>query len=201
MRFNTRELVTMAVFGALWGALEISLGSVLKALHLPLSGALLATAGLVIALIARLFVPRAGATLFVGVVATILKLFSIGSVLIGPMIGILAEALLAEVVLTLSGQPRRAAFLLAGALGVGWTVTQPFVTGALLFGRDMLEIWLDLAGQATDLLGLPENAAILAVAGLIGLHLLLGAGGGWLAWQAGRQLRGRLATAPAVSEA
>src|SRR5690606_24056730 len=126
MRFSTRELVTMAVFGALWGALEISLGSVLKALHLPLSGALLATAGLVIALIARLFVPCAGATLFVGVVATILKLFSIGSVLIGPMIGILAEALLAEVVLTLSGQPRRAAFLLAGALGVGWTVTQPF---------------------------------------------------------------------------
>lgn len=200
MRFTTRELVTMAVFGALWGALEISLGSVLKALHLPLGGALLATAGLVIALIARLFVPRAGATLFVGVVATILKLFSIGSVLIGPMIGILAEALLAEVVLTLAGRPRRGAFLLAGALGVSWTVAQPFVTGALLFGRDMLEVWLDLADQATGLLGLPVSAALLAAGGLIGLHLLLGAAGGWLAWQAGRQLSGRLATAPAVNE-
>lgn len=197
MRFSTRELVTMAVFGALWGALEISLGAVLKALHLPLSGALLATAGLVIALIARLFVPRVGATLFVGVVATILKLFSIGGVLIGPMIGILAEALLAEVVLTMAGRPRRAAFLLAGALGVGWTVVQPFFTGALLFGRDMLEVWLDLVSQATGLLGLPESAALLAAAGLVGLHLLLGAAGGWLAWQAGRQLSGRLAVTPA----
>lgn len=197
MRFSTRELVTMAVFGALWGALEISLGAVLKALHLPLSGALLATAGLVIALIARLFVPRVGATLFVGVVATILKLFSIGGVLIGPMIGILAEALLAEVVLSLAGRPRRAAFLLAGALGVGWTVVQPFFTGALLFGRDMLEVWLDLVSQATGLLGLPESAALLAAAGLVGLHLLLGAAGGWLAWQAGRQLSGRLAVTPA----
>jgi ABC-type thiamin/hydroxymethylpyrimidine transport system permease subunit len=197
MHFSTRELVTMAVFGALWGALEISLGSVLKALHLPLSGALLATAGLVIALIARLFVPRAGATLFVGVVATILKLFSIGGVLIGPMVGILAEALLAEVVLTLAGRPRRTAFLLAGALGVVWTVVQPFFTGALLFGRDMLEVWLDLVSQAARLLGLPESAALLAAAGLVGLHLLLGAAGGWLAWQAGRQLSGRLTVTPA----
>jgi len=198
MRFSTRELVTMAVFGALWGALEISLGAVLKALHLPLSGALLATAGLTIALIARLFVPRAGATLFVGVVATILKLFSIGGVLIGPMIGILAEALLAEVVLSLAGRPRRPAFLLAGALGVAWTVVQPFVTGALLFGRDVLEIWLDLVGQATGLLGLPGSAAPLAATAFAGLHLFLGAAGGWLAWQAGRQLSGRLASAPAV---
>lgn len=198
MRFSTRQLVTIAVFGALWGALEISLGSVLKALHLPLSGALLATAGLTIALIARLFVPRPGATLFVGVVATILKLFSIGGVVLGPMIGIMAEAILAEIVLSLFGRPRRSAFLVAGALGVGWTVVQPFVTGALLFGRAMVEVWLNLVNQGTQLLGLPANTAVLAAALLVALHLLLGAAAGWLAWQAGQQLTTRLHATPVL---
>ncbi len=196
MRFTTRELVTIAVFGALWGALEISLGSVFKALHLPLSGALLATAGLIIALVGRFFVPRPGATLFVGVVATILKLFSIGGVVVGPMIGILAEALLAEVVLTAFGRPRRAAFLLAAALGVAWTIIQPFVTGALLFGRDTVEVWLDLVNLATRTLGLPETVALLAAGILAVLHLALGAAAGWLAWGAGRQLTARLSATP-----
>ncbi|MFW6182190.1 MAG: hypothetical protein ACOC8X_00225 [Chloroflexota bacterium] len=196
MRFSTRQLVTIAVFGALWGALEISLGSVRKALHLPLSGALLATAGLTIALMARLFVPRPGATLFVGVVATILKLFSIGGVVLGPMIGIMAEAIVAEIVLTAFGRPRRSAFLLAGALGVGWTVVQPFITGALLFGRAMVDVWLELVNTGTQLLGLPANTALIAAALLVALHLLLGAAAGWLAWQAGQQLTARLQAAP-----
>jgi ABC-type thiamin/hydroxymethylpyrimidine transport system permease subunit len=196
MRFTTRELVTVAVFGALWGALEISLGSVLKALHLPLSGALLATAGVTIALIGRFFVPRPGATLFVGVVATILKLFSIGGVVVGPMIGILAEALLAEVVLTAFGRPRRAAFLLAAALGVVWTVLQPFVTGALLFGRDTVEVWLDLVNLATRTLGLPDTISLLAAGTLVLLHLALGTAAGWLAWAAGQQLTARLTAMP-----
>lgn len=192
MKFSTKELVTMAVFGALWGAAEITLGSVLKALHLPFNGALLATAGLAIALIGRLFVPRRGSTLFIGVIATLLKLFSIGGVVVGPMIGILSEALLAELALSLFGKPSRVAFLLAGALGLCWTVIQPFFTGALLFGRDMFEVWFDLINSGSRLLGLGTGAAIWIALILVGLHALLGALSGWLAWEAGKQLNVRL---------
>lgn len=194
MNFSTKELVTMAVFGALWGAVEITLGSVLKALHLPFSGALLATAGLAIALTGRLFVPRRGSTLFIGVIATLLKLFSIGGVVVGPMIGILSEALLAELVLSLFGKPSRVAFLLAGALGLCWTVVQPFFTGALLFGRDMFEVWLQLVNDGSRLLGLGTGAAVWVIIVLVGLHTLLGALSGWLAWEAGKQLNVRLSS-------
>ena len=92
MKYSTRELVTLTVFGTLWGVVEIGLGSVLHAIRMPLSGLLLAALGLVILLIGRLFVPRRGASLFIGVVAMLLKLFSIGSVVAGPMIGIMVEA-------------------------------------------------------------------------------------------------------------
>ncbi|MCA9947909.1 MAG: hypothetical protein KC449_30715, partial [Anaerolineales bacterium] len=64
MKLSTRELVTIAVFGTLWGIVEISLGTVLKSLNVPLSGVVLAAIGLTVALVGRLFVPRRGATLF-----------------------------------------------------------------------------------------------------------------------------------------
>ena len=138
MKNTTRELVTLAVFGTLWGVVEISLGSVLHAINIPMTGLVLAAVGLMIALIGRFFVPKRGSTIFVGVIATILKLFSIGAIIVGPMIGILAEALIAELVLSIFGSPTRASFVLAGVSGVLWTMAQPFFKGLLLFCRDLL---------------------------------------------------------------
>jgi hypothetical protein len=195
MKLTTRELVTIAVFGALWGAVEISMGTVLKALHLPFNGAFLASIGLTVLLVGRLFVPRRGATLFIGIIATLIKLFSIGGVVIGPMIGILSEALLAEIVLSAFGRPRRVAFLLAGILGVGWTMIQPFITGGLLFGRDTLEVWLDLVNEGGRLLGLQANAALWIFMILAAFHILLGSLSGWLAWTTARRLTMRLGSA------
>jgi hypothetical protein len=192
MKFSTRELSTIAVFGALWGLVEISLGSVLKSLNLPLSGVVLSAIGLTIALTGRVFVPRRGSTLFIGVVATLLKLFSLGGVIIGPMVGILTEALVAELVLSLSGRPQRWTFLLAGALGVAWVLLQPFVTGPLLFGRTLLVVWLDLLDLGSRLLGLQANAFLWIVLALLAIHLAIGGLAGWLSWEIARQLKIRL---------
>jgi hypothetical protein len=171
------------------------MGTVLKALHLPFNGAFLASIGLTVLLIGRLFVPRRGATLFIGVIATLIKLFSIGGVVIGPMIGILSEALLAELVLSAFARPRRVAFLLAGILGVGWTMIQPFITGGLLFGRDTLEVWLDLVNEGGRILGLQVNAALWIFMILAAFHVLLGSLSGWLAWTTARRLTVRLGPA------
>ena len=192
MKFSTRELVTMAVFGALWGAVEISLGSVLHAIHLPLSGLALTAIGLAIAMVGRIFVPRRGSTIFIGVIATVLKLFSIGNILIGPMIAILAEALIAEIVLDLFPRPSWLAFMLAGAGGALWTLVQPFVTGLLLFGRSLLVVWLDLIDQGNSLFHLGTAAAVWIAIALALLYLVVGAVTGCLAWRVGELLVARL---------
>jgi hypothetical protein len=192
MKLTTRELVTLTVFGTLWGAVEISLGSLLHLLNLPMSGPLLAAIGLAIALIGRLFVPRRGSTIYIGVVATVLKLFSIGSVVVGPMVGIVIEAVIAEIVLTAFGQPRRLSFVLAGALAVLWTLAQPFFTGIVLFGRDIFVIWLDLLDTGSRLFGIDASAAIWILLVLGAVHFVLGAAAGWLAWGSGRMLQARL---------
>lgn len=192
MKLTTRELVTLAIFGALWGMVEISMGSVLKALNIPLSGAVLAAIGVMIALIARQFVPKVGTTLFVGVIAMVLKLFSIGNILIGPMIAILMEAVLAEVILTLFRKPTLAACLVAGAIGSLWSLVQPFFTGVLIFGRELLTIWLDTLDLGKRLFGLDPKAAILVVLVLALVYALIGMLGGWLAKSIGSLLISRL---------
>jgi ABC-type thiamin/hydroxymethylpyrimidine transport system permease subunit len=192
MKFTTRELVTMAVFGALWGLVEITLGSVLNAIDLPLTGMTLAILGVMVASIGRLFVPRRGSTIFIGIIAMVLKLFSIGSAVIGPMVGILAEALIAELILDGFRKPSMPAFMLACAGAALWTLAQPFATGVLLFGRNLLVIWLDLLDAGARIFGIPYQAAFWIVLTLIIVHLVFGGIGGWLAWKLGHILKRRL---------
>ncbi len=192
MKLSTRELAILAVFGALWGLVEISLGSVLKTLNIPMSGAVLAAIGLAVALIGRAFVPQRGSTLFIGAIAMLLKLFSLGGAVLGPMVGILTEALVAEIVLSMGGQPRRMSFILAGAFGVAWVLLQPFVTGPLLFGRTVLVVWLDLLDRGGRLLGLQPTAAIWIVLALLVIHLAVGGLAGWMGWDIAKMLQSRL---------
>ena len=192
MKLKTRELVTIAVFGTLWGMVEISLGTVLKSLNIPLTGVLLSAIGLMVAMIGRIFVPRKGSTLFIGVIAMLLKLFSLGGVVIGPMIAIFAEALVAEIVLSLFPRPNRGALLLAGSLGVLWVLIHPFITNPILFGRTAFVVWLDLLDTGSRLLGLDTNAVVWILLFMVVIHLAVGALAGWLAWDVGRQIYARL---------
>jgi hypothetical protein len=199
MKYSTRQLVTLAVFGALWGVVEITLGSILHALNVPLTGAFMAAIGLAIVISSKLFVPVRGSILFIGVIAMILKLFSIGSIVIGPMVGILLEALVAEGVFLFFSRPNRMSFILAGSLGVLWTLIQPFFTGMLLFGRQPLIVWLDLVDQGARIFGLASSAAVWIILILACVHLLIGGLAGWMAWSAGKTLlvrTGRRADSP-----
>jgi hypothetical protein len=122
----------------------------------------------------------------------VLKLFSIGSVVIGPMVGIFVEALIAESILDIFPKPSMLAFIFACAGAALWTVVQPFVTGVLLFGRNLLVIWLDLLDLGARLFGLPSQATLWIVVVMIVVHLVIGGVGGWLAWKLGTVLKIRL---------
>ena len=192
MKLTTRHLVILAVFAALWGVVEISLGSVLKAFNIPFSGAVLSAIGLMIAMTARVIVPKRGTTLFIGVIVMILKLFSIGSIIIGPMIGIIMEAVIAEIVLSIFGKPNLVALLTAGAVGTLWVLIQPFVTGLLIFGRDIFTVWLDLLDTGKRIFGIDQSLAVVIVIVLVVVHVLIGMLSGWLAWTIGKLLVARM---------
>ena len=192
MKLITRELATIAMFGTLWGISEITMGSVLHTLNIPFSGAILAAIGLLIAFVGRVFVPKKGSILFIGLIAMLLKLFSLGGIVIGPMVGIFGEVIIAEGVLSLTGKPRLLPFMLAGSLGVLWTMVQPFVTGPLLFGRSQFVVWLNLLDSGSRLLGSTDNAIFSIVAVLMIIYMVIGSMAGWLSWIIAKQLHIRL---------
>jgi hypothetical protein len=196
--FTTRDWVYIAVFGALWGAIEITLGAYLHVIFPPLAdtflvGVIMAGLGGVIALTGRHFVPHTGSVLMIGVVTALLKALSLGGVKIGPMVAILAESLLIEAGLLLTGRPTRWAFALAGALAVSWNFFHKFVMMRLLFGSGASEVAVKMVKDGSALLGLDVRYSIAILVILFVIRLVVGAAAGWLAWDLGGAVRRRLA--------
>jgi ABC-type thiamin/hydroxymethylpyrimidine transport system permease subunit len=181
----------IGIFGALWGVIETTLGSVLHTAHVPFKGLILGAMGLLLLLVGRLLVPRRGATLAMGTVTAMLKLFSIGQFVLNPMIAIFMEALLAELALSARQRPSRRTYLAAGALAISWNFFHPFVTWGILAGQGILTLWRDTVESTGHLLGLSESAPLLIVGILVGLHITIGLLAGLLGWQIGQRVLAR----------
>lgn len=177
-----RSLVVVGIFGALWGAVELSLGALLHALRVPFSGMFLAATGIAVALAGYRFVPKRGTILEIGLVTAALKAASLGGVVLSPMIGILAEAALAELVIDLTGGQRRWSFMLAGMAGTLWTLVHPFIVQGLLGGVGMATVWMWTVEKSARMLHLSPNALWAIAISLLALHSVVGALAGAAAW-------------------
>lgn len=191
MRFSVRDLVYIGIFGALWGVSETGVGSVLHALQVPLTGTVLAGVGMTIALTGRYFVPRRGSVLFIGLVTALLKMLSVGGTVLNPMIAIVVESVLAELVL-MAGRHHRVTFAAAGAAASAWSLVQPFLTGAILAGQGFFAVYARMLRNGARMLGVEPSAVVLILGVLAILHLVAGAAAGLLAWDAGHLVQSRL---------
>ena len=198
--FTTRDWVYVAVFGALWGALELTLGAYLHVLFPPLAntfftGLILAGIGAVIALVGYTFVPRPGAVLSIGIVTTLLKVLSLGGVKIGPVVAILAEVILMEVALLSKRSPTRGRYVLAGTVAVSWNFFHKFIMMRLLYGKGIGEVYLKMVKEGSQTLGLDVRYAVAIIGVLFLFRVVAGAVAGWLAWDLGRLVARRVARA------
>jgi hypothetical protein len=195
--YTVRDWVTIGLFGALWGVVELTLGGVLHAIYPPLAntfltGVVLAGIGVAIALTGRHFVPKRGSVVLIGVVTAILKLFSIGGVVVGPVVAILIESILMEVVLWIARVPHWPAFALGGALAVGWNLPHKFIMMRLLYGQGFVTVYNKLAQEGSQSLGLDPSLALLILAILLLVRMTAGAISGWFAWKLGGAVSRRL---------
>jgi len=195
--FTLRDWVYVAVFGALWGTLEMTLGAYLHVLFPPLAdtffvGLIMAGLGAVVALVGRYFVPRTGAVLSIGVIAALLKTVSLGGVKIGPVAAILAEAILMEAALLSRTSPARWRYVLAGGLAVSWNFFHKFVMMRVLYGQGIAEVSLKMVQDGSQVLGLDLGHAVAIIGILFAARVAVGAAAGWLAWELGRLVARRM---------
>ncbi len=192
---DPRPWTHAALYGTLWGAVELTAGTVLKLSRLPLAGTLLAVVGLACLVTLRRLQPRVGVCLLAGVVAAFLKVFALGGLVIGPMVGILGEALLVELAFTVAGAGLPGA-VLAGALALMEAPLQKLTTTWLVLGSEAVVAVVRAAQRLVGRLGLapPSPMALLAI--VLGAAAALGAAAGAGAWRLAGRVERRLEGGP-----
>lgn len=185
---DARPWTAAAIYGGLWGAAEISLGALLSASRVPLAGLLMAAVGVICLVTARRLHAALGQSLAMGVAVAFLKVFSMGGMLLGPVVGILTEALVVEIAFLLAGRTLPAA-MLGGAAALATAPSWMLIWASLLAGPEAVRAIEKGMRAVAGSFGWHGGATAALVMVLIGTAAVLGAGVGAFAWQ----LSGRVA--------
>jgi hypothetical protein len=186
---DARAWTHAALFGSLWGAAEASLGTVLKAAHIPLAGLVMASIGVLCLLTVRRLQPVVGVSLATGVVAAFLKVFSLGGLVVGPAAGILAEAALVELAMTASASSAIGA-VLGGAMALAEAPLQMVFTAFVITGPEAAAALERAARALASGISLPAASPLAVLLAVAAASALAGAAVGGLSWRvAGRVVR------------
>lgn len=161
-------------FGALWGAIEATVGSFLHALKVPFGGTALAACGAALLLALRVLHPRRGVIVAAGAVCACVKMIAPSTLVLGPMIGILLESLLVELACLPFGA-RAGSALLGGALATTWSLSQKVLTQIVLFGAPVLSWYIELLARAEAWLKLPKTGGLWVVVPFVAFVAMVGA--------------------------
>ena len=198
-------IAVVAVFGAVWGGAEISLGAILRNVSIPMHGTLMTGIGVVIMLVARQTLSVGGrrgrgVCLAIGVVAAaILPMYATRG-LIWAMLGVVAEAACLEAILWL-GRPARLRFVIAAAIATLVPLVQLLSTLTVQYGPAALSEFREvmLRKQGVSNLGLAGQTAGMLLALIAAVSAAYGLFCGTLAWSLAGQILKRLGRAPAQS--
>jgi len=186
---DARQWTYAALFGALWGALEASVGTAVHLGRMPLRGVLMGILGLLCLVCLRRLQPRPGVCLLAGLVAAFLKIFTLGGLYPGPLVGIMVEAVAVELAMTLTGG-RALGAVLGGAVTLGTNPVQKLAMTWLVAGTEAMRSIVDIGEKTLASIGLQGLGPVAIVTLLVATQAVVGALGGLWAWRmAGRVAR------------
>lgn len=186
---DVRPWTYAALFGALWGALEASVGTAVYLGKVPMRGTLMGLLGLLCLICLRRLQPRPGVCLLAGVVAIFLKVFTLGGLYPGPVIGIAVQALAVEVAMTASGG-RAIGAAVGGALTLATNPLQKLAMTWLVSGTEAMRAYFELLEASVARVGVEGVRPAVVVGAVVAATAVIGAAGGlWAWWVAGRVAR------------
>ena len=128
-----------ATAGSLWASVEIVVGSFLHNLRIPFAGTILAVMGLSLMIAFQFKWKDKGLIWRAGLICAIMKSLSPSAIIIGPMVGILTEALLLELFIRVFGR-NTIGFLLGSIAAVLSALFHKVFTIILLYGFNIVPI-------------------------------------------------------------
>ena len=186
---DVRPWTYAALYGALWGALEATVGTAVYLGKLPFRGTIMGLLGLLCLVCLRRLQPRPGVCLLAGAVAIFLKIFTLGGLYPGPIIGIAVQALAVEIAMTGSGG-RSIGAAIGGAVTLATNPLQKVGMMWLVAGSEAVGAYLKVLQETAAVVGLGSVRPAVVFAVVVTATGLVGAVGGlWAWWVAGRVMR------------
>jgi hypothetical protein len=181
-----------AVYGSLWAAVEIVVGSLLHNLRVPLAGMVLSAFGVTVMTAGHRSRPERGLIWRTALVCALMKSISPSAVILGPMIGIAMEGVLLEACVRLLGG-HAVAYLVGGALAVSWSLAQRLLSAVVAFGPDVVRLYVETYGFAARSLGVSRFGPFDLIAALVAAECAFGVAAAALGLAVARNARGTAA--------
>lgn len=163
-----------ALVGGLWASIEIVIGSFLHNLRIPFAGSILAAQGTILLIAYFQVWPQKGLIWRAGLICALMKSASPSSVILGPMIGILLEAIIIELSVLFLGK-NLLAYIAGGALSVLSALVHKIAGLLILYGSDIIVLYLKLYDFALDQVQIRNNDPVYLLLILVALYSVIGA--------------------------
>lgn len=174
-----------AVAGGLWASFEIIVGSMLHNLHLPFSGTILASFSVILMTAFMQIWNTQGIIWRAGLICGLMKSLSPSAVILGPMTGIMMEALVMDLIIYLFGR-NLFAYLLAGIGALLSAIIHKLANLFILYGTDIVQIYSNLFYFLKNQLGFNRLSGEALVAFVLTMYVLMGLAAAFTGYYLGR---------------
>jgi hypothetical protein len=177
-----------AIIGGLWASIEIVIGSFLHNMRIPFAGTILAVQGIIILLAFTSFWQERGIIIRAGIITALMKSISPSAVILGPMTGILTEALLLEIFIIVLGR-NLFAYMIASAIALSSALIHKIITFIILYGLDIVSIYDNIYSWFQNKLGYSGISSSEFILLIFFLYLSWGIIAGFLGYYIGKKAK------------
>lgn len=175
-----------AVVGGLWASIEIIVGSFLHNTRLPFAGSILAFTGTILLIGFYQIWPYKGLIIRAGLITAIMKSVSPSAIILGPMTGIMLEAILIEGVIYLFGA-NLFAYMTAGIFSLSSALFHKIISLIIYYGFNLVKIYVNIINFGLKQLHLGQATDMQILWFLLSFYVVFGILSGWLGYVVGRK--------------
>lgn len=183
----SEKWIKASILGTVWASSEIVLGSFLHNLRIPFSGNILTAIALVILISASYKWKGNGLFWRAGIICALLKTMSPSAVIFGPMVAIIAEALLLEFSVRLFGRTFFA-YILGSILAMSWVLFQKIANFIIFYGYNIVQLYESLMIYVEKQLSLKFDAVWMPILLLLVIYAIFGVVSAIVGIKTGRRL-------------
>ena len=175
-----------AVIGGLWASIEIIVGSFLHNSRIPFAGSILAFTGTILLIGFYQIWPYRGLIIRAGLITAIMKSVSPSAIILGPMTGIMLEAILIESIIYLLGS-NPFAYMTAGVFSLSSALLHKIVSLIIYYGFNLVKIYVNVINFGLKQLHLGQATDLQILWFLLSFYVVFGVLSGWLGYVIGRK--------------